>query len=263
MGEVDLHFKPSVPAFDANVNLGRRHYKRVSVDTVEGTLDAMDKAGIQRALVYSHHAAYYDPGEGNQILLDMIQGQPRLVPQFAANPMDDFDSFAAGVQEHGVRSIRMVPTISHYPFRDWALKPWLDWMAAERLPLWLPVEYRIHFEVTSRSDKDIDPTEVHDTLKAHPDLNTVLCDVKDTDFPWVMLLLKSLPNLYIELSGFVHPDGITMLIDAVGEERILFGSRFPEASMGPNLYQMHRYSLSEATLRAICSGNLERLLGME
>ena len=79
MGEVDLNFKPSVPVFDANVGLGRRHYKRVSEDSVDGTLEAISRAGIERALVYSPHAAYWDPGEGNQILLDIDSrpAQPR------------------------------------------------------------------------------------------------------------------------------------------------------------------------------------------
>ena len=50
------------------------------------------------------------------------------------------------------------------------------------------------------------------------------------------------------------------LIDAVGHERVLFGSRFPDSPMAPMLYSLHRSGLSEEELRAICSGNLEKLL---
>ena len=263
MGEVDLNFKPSVPVFDANVGLGRRHYKRVSEDSVDGTLEAMSRAGIERALVYSPHAAYWDPGEGNQILLDSIQDQPSLVPQLVANPLDDLDTFATQVKEKGVRSIRMLPMLHKYPFLNWAVKPWLDWMAAENIPLWLPVDYKVHVDQNFRRDKEIDPAEVHDTLKAHPDLTAVLSEVKYDDFPWAILLLKSLPNLYLELSRFVITDGMAIAIEALGEERIIFGSSFPESAMAPQLYQLHRYGLSESSLKAICSGNLERILGME
>ena len=262
MGEVDLHFKPSVPVFDANVSLGRRHYKRVSVDTVDGTLEAMEKAGIQRAVAYSAHGAYWDPGEGNQLLLDMVQGQPSLIPQLIASPFDDLDSFAAQVKDNGVRSVRMLPSLYKYAFRDWAVKPWLDWMAAESLPVWLPIDYTVHVDVSYNRATELDPTEVHDTLKAHPDVTAVLCDIKDADYPWALLLLKSLPNLYLELSGFVAPNGITVALDAIGEERIIFGSKFPELELGPQLYNLHRNGLSEGTLKAICSGNLERILGM-
>ena len=50
MGQVNLKFKPSVPVFDANVALGRRHDRRVVVDTTAGTLEAMKKSGVERAL---------------------------------------------------------------------------------------------------------------------------------------------------------------------------------------------------------------------
>ena len=53
MGQVDLEFKPTVPVFDANVALGRRHDWIVSADadTPEATLAELARAGIQRALV--------------------------------------------------------------------------------------------------------------------------------------------------------------------------------------------------------------------
>ena len=60
MGEVDLDFKPLVPVFDANVALGRRHDKRVVIDTIEGLFEAMDNSGVDRAVVYSPHAEHFD-----------------------------------------------------------------------------------------------------------------------------------------------------------------------------------------------------------
>ena len=56
---------------------------------------------------------------------------------------------------------------------------------------------------------------------------------------------------------------MNIAIDAIGEERIVYGSGFPESAISPQLYQLHRYGFSDSTLKAICAGNLERLLGME
>ena len=64
MGQVDFEFRPDVPVFDADVALGRRHDRRVAVDSVEGTLEAMDRAGVDRAHVYAPHAAGYDSTHG-------------------------------------------------------------------------------------------------------------------------------------------------------------------------------------------------------
>lgn len=250
MGNVDLDFKSAVPVFDANVALGRRHDRRVRIDTVEGTLQAMSRVGVGRALVYSPHAANFDPGDGNRVLLEMIEGEASLVPQFVCIPSDDLESFAAGIKKHGVRSVRLLPKLHDYPFRDWVVKPWLQWLAAEDIHVWIPFD-------------QIDPSELHETLKEYRDLNVVLAEVPYRHAAWALHLLRSLPNLHIETSWFLAIDGVSRLIDAVGDRRILYGSRFPESAMGPHLYHLHRCGLSESSLAAICSGNLKRILWMD
>ena len=251
MGNVNLNFKPSVPVFDANVVLGRRHDRRAVVDTVAGTKEAMRKSGIERALVYSPHAVHFDTMVGNQLLLEMIQDESGLVPQFVANPAtDDLESFAATLLKHEVSSVRLLPEEHRYPFRDWVVGPWLDRMEAENIPVWIPVE-------------QTDPPTLHDTIKAHAGLTVVATELHYSHVPWAMPLLRSLPNLSVEISRFVIADGVARLMDTVGEERILFGSRFPDSSMGHQLYNLHRSGLTEGALAAICAGNLDRLLSRE
>ena len=250
MGDVNLDFTSAVPVFDANVALGRRHDRRVRVDTVEGTLKAMRRVGVGRALVYSPHAASFDPSDGNRVLLEMIEGEASLVPQFVCIPSDDLESFAAGVKEHGVRSVRLLPKLHNYPFRDWVVKPWLHWLAAQDIHVWVPFD-------------QIDPSELHETLTEHRDLNVVLAEVPYGHAAWALPLLRSLPNLHIETSWFLSTDGVSKLIDAVGDRRILYGSRFPDSPMGPYLYHLHRCGLGESSLAAICSGNLKRMLRMD
>ena len=258
MGEVDLHFKPSVPVFDANIAVGRRHDRRVSIGSTEGTLKAMDSAGIDRALVYTPHAIGYDSQEGNAYLMELVEGQSRLVPQFACNPSyDDLDAVASTFKQHHISSVRMAPAVHNYPFLPWVVRPWLDWLAAQTLPVFLPVNYdfihRVHV---------LNPAELHDTLERYPNVNAILCEAQYHEMSWIMPLVRSLPNLYIELSRTVNTDGVARMLDAVGDQRILFGSRFPDGSMSPLLYQLHRSGLSDESLASICAGNLERLLGM-
>lgn len=257
MGQVDLNFKPTVPVFDANVALGRRHDKRARVDTVEGTLEAMDQAGVDRALVYSPHAFAWDAQDGNELLDEMVRGESRLVPQYVCNPgFEDLGDFAELVGKQGVRSARVSPIFHQYPFQDWMLKPWLDWMASEGLTLWIPVSY----DAKGRK-VNMDPTPIHETIGKHPDLKVVLSDVDYQNANWTLQFLRSLPNVHIDISKCIGSDAIVKLINAVGDERVLFGSRFPASPMAPQLYHLHRCGLSDASLRTICSGNLERLLG--
>ena len=249
MGAVDFDFKPSVPIFDANVALGRRHDRRVSEDTAEGTVSAMVKAGIDRALVYSPHAVNYDTRDGNRLLLETIQGHDGLIPQFVCNPaFDDIDVFSAEIEEHNVRAVRIFPALHKYPLRDWILDGWMEWLSAERVPVWV-------------ESTQFDPTQLFDLLHGYPDVTVVLSEVHYSDVTWALPLLGSLPNIHVEVSRFVIADGITRLLDIAGYDRVLFGSRFPESPMAPQLYNLHMCDLSELELMAICAGNLDRLLG--
>ena len=253
MGQVDLDFKPTVPVFDANVSLGRRHDRRVSAagDTPEATLAEMAKAGIQRAVVYSPHAVNFDSKDGNNLLFETVQGHDALVPQYVCNPsVDNLDQFSAEIAERNIRSVRLAPTDHGYPFRDWLAGDWLEWMGSTEMPFWVAAPA-------------IDPSELRETMAAHPNVNFVLAEVHYSHLPWAVPLLKSLPNAYIEISRFVMVNGIARLLDAVGGERILFGSAFPDSPMPPQLYNLHLNGLDNDVLAAICAGNLERLLGIQ
>ena len=251
MGNVDLNFKSAVPTFDANVALGRRHDRRVVVDTTEGLLEAMDGSGVERAVVYSPYAAHFDTVEGNEQLLEMIEGQPRLIPQLVANPaVEDLATFAAQVASLGVRSIRFHPAEHKYPFRDWVVGPWLEWLESEGIPLWIPVP-------------ETDPVTLQEVAAGHPGLSIVLTECHYSQVPWAIPFLRSVSNTSLEVSRWVIADGVKRLMDTVGPQRILFGSRFPDSSMGNQLYNLHRSDLSDNDLAAICAGNLDRLLGLE
>jgi len=250
LGKVNFDFKSSVATFDACVALGRRHDRYVRVDTVRATIDVMDKAGVDKALVYSPHAIAFDAEEGNGLLMEEIQGQPRLVPQFAVNPTyDDMEAFAPRLHAFGVRSIRMDPERHKYPFRGWTVGPWLEWMAAEKIPLWLQAT-------------QFDPVDLYDTVVDHPRLTLVLSELQYSHVGWALPLLRSLPNVSVEISRFVITDGVRLLVDKVGAGRVLYGSRFPDSPMAPQLYSLHRSGLTDAELTMICSGNLERLLAV-
>lgn len=256
MGDVDLNFKSSVPAFDANMSLGRVHDRRVTADTVEETLAEMDRLGVDRAVVYSPLSAAFSSHDGNRRLAEMTRNEPRLVPQFVCNPSyHDLEEFRDLMAASDVRSVRMLPMHHKYRFHHWAVAEWMEWLAEDEVPVWLPVEYESHGQ-----REPIDPSVVFDTVERNPAVEVVISEVKYDDYSWIIPLLKSLPNLYVEISRYIQTDGVARLIDAVGERRVMFGSRFPESALGPQLYNLHHCGLSDEALRAICAGNLERIL---
>ena len=264
MTEIDLDFKPTVPVFDANVALGRRHVRRSPFDTAPALIGEMDRLRIERALVYTPHAVSYDTREGNAYLLQLIGNESRLVPQFVCNPsVDDLKEFAQRVRQDQICSVRMLPAVHGYPFRDWVVGPWLHWAADNDLPVWLPVNYGIPRKRSELDANQLDPEAVYDTLSAFPKVRAVLCETQIRHIAWVLPLLRSLPNMAIELSRHAITDGVQMFMATVGVERIMFGSRFPDSPMGANLFQLFNCGLSPEQLRLICAGNLGRILGIK
>lgn len=249
MGEVDLEFKPLVPVFDANVALGRRHDKRVVSDTTEGLFKAMDNSGVDRAVVYSPHAEHFDIFEGNRQLAELTIKHPNLFPQFVANPAtENISEFITEINKYDVTSVRLSPKEHRYPLTEWIVADWIDWFESVNMPVWIPVDFA-------------EPTQIFDIALNRPGLKIVLAEVHYIHVPWVMPLLSRLSNISIEISRFVIGDGIARLVNLVGQDRIIFGSRFPESSMGQQIYNLHHNNLNLSELSAICSDNVESLLG--
>ena len=142
----------------------------------------MDRAGVQRAVVYAQHAVEFDGPQGNELLIEMTAGERRFAPQFAVNPaFDDMEAFAEDVRVHDVRSVRMTPKLHDYPFRYWVVDQWMDWLADEGIPLWL-------------NAWQVDPSEVHETMLENPAVQVVLSEVHYSHTNWALPLLAALPQ---------------------------------------------------------------------
>jgi predicted TIM-barrel fold metal-dependent hydrolase len=123
----------------------------------------------------------------------------------------------------------------------------MEWLSSTSTPLWIP-------------SNEVPVEQLYNTLKIFPDVQIVLSEVHYVSVPWVLPMLKNLHQVNIEISRFVIPDGISKLIECSGSNRILFGSRFPDSPIGPQLYNLEKSIPNKEILSAVCSGNLKRLL---
>jgi hypothetical protein len=241
-------FQPSVPVFDGHVCLGRRHDQRVGAADREEVWAALAGVGTTKALVCHPHAVFFDTRTGNRLLRDMIADDPRFVPQFVVNlALDDPAVYAAEIEAAGVRSLRAAPRTNLYPFAPWVADPWLEWMSAAGVGLWLPIQ-------------EVEAREVYDTVCRWPQLRVVLVGVHYSHHAAVWPLLRALPQVCLDLSHYDIIHGVERLLAHIGPERLLYGSGFPELAPGPYLSYLHQSDLPEPALRALCGGNLERLL---
>ena len=244
-----LDFRPRVPVFDANIGVGHRHDRPSPCPGTNSLLEEMDRHGVGRGLVYHLHGERISAIEGNEALAEWEH--EALFPQWMAGPSGDslrqLQSLHGG---GGLSSVRLHNTEEcRIPFADWVYGELLAWLDAERIPLWVSLA-------------DTPPVEILETLRRYPGLRAVLLGAHYTHSAVLVPMLKRLPNASLELSRFENLGGIEALVAGFGAGRFLYGSFFPRYAMGPMLFYLHHTALDDAALAAICSGNLERLLGI-
>lgn len=248
---LSLHFKARVPVFDANVRVGHPH-NGVSVCADRASLlREMDRHGVTRALIYHAQTEEISPTEGNLALESWIGDDGRLVPQWSVMPLlGSMAQIEALVAQGRVNSVRLHETKSvGVPFRPWAYDTLLRWLSERRIPVWIPFP-------------DFDPDELVETLRAYPDLVTVLVGAHYAHHMLIRPVLRAVPNAHLELSRYETTGGVESLCGEFGAERFLYGSWHSRYAMGAMLFYLHQLALDEQALALICAGNLERILAL-
>jgi predicted TIM-barrel fold metal-dependent hydrolase len=245
-----------VNVFDANVRLGRLAASRGRYfATADDLVGAMDQLGIARALVYAALARESDCLRGNQLLLELIGNQPRLLPCWVARPhAESPESLVEEMDRHDVRALRLFPRSGHYSVKPWCLGPLATTLARHAKVLLLD------FESPSWSEEKIDWEGVYELCSSQPKLPVVVCGVSMASPANYRGFLQDCPNLHLEISQLCCPGEIRKLAETGLEEHLIFGSDLPTRHAGAPLTLVGMEALDETQRRMILGGNFERLL---
>ncbi|MCD6520850.1 MAG: amidohydrolase family protein [Anaerolineae bacterium] len=246
--------------FDCNVSIGRPKSGVYRPCPTAGELLAeMDWVGVDQALV--HHALMrgQSPVVGNQVLVEEIAGEERLVGSWAILPpqtreLPQGEDFFTAMAQAGVRALWAFPMEHRYLLNRLTFGPFLDQVAERRIPLFIP-----------RNAGGTDPVAtwqlVSQLLAEYPKLTLVLA----AHGPWgedryFRPLLERYPRFYLDISRYELDGGLGELVSLYGAERLLYGSNFPANAMGGPRMMLARAEISEEARRAIAGDNLRRLL---
>ena len=245
--------------FDSNTYIGRPRnaptgQPAVPGATVDELIAAMDCSGVARALVWHVAQRDVDPPTGNAMLAEAIAGRERLVGCWTILPdccgeLGGVDAFLRAAAAAGVRAFRAFPELNRYLPRRPVIGELMDAFVAARAPLILSIGQGVAWST------------VYDLLEEWPELTVVLADVGcwGTD-RYFRPLLKTYPNVYLELSGYILDGVIEALVRDLGPDRLLYGSAWPEGYHGGMMLAIRHAEIAEAAKAAIASGNLQRLL---
>ncbi len=241
---------------DCNVFFGLpTHRPLLPVATVEALLAEMDRAGIEKALVW--HIVQHDasPQVGNRLLAEAIRSQPRLTGCWAVLPNQAHEFpppvvLFGQMREARIAALRIFPNEHHFLANAVSLGDLLEPMVARRVPLFLSVK------------RGMDWGGVYALLRDFPDLVCVICDHgcwgEDRRF---RPLLERYRNVYVDTAQYLLDGGIESLVADYGAGRLLYGSGFPESYFGGMMLALRHARIPDEAKEAIAAGNLERILG--
>jgi len=244
--------------FDANCALGMvSRPGPAGAFLTPGDLSAHQaRFGIGMALVYHSLALEEHPTVGNELLMQALEGHDSLIPSWLALPhhTGEFPEparFVEDLRSAGVRAVRIFPDQQRFLTDEWVSGELFAALAGQ-----VPLFWHIDAMTTATA------RELYRVATRHPDLQLVVCDVDKMINRTMTPLMREAPNVWLETGGFRTHRGIEYLSNAVGADRLVFGTKLPWQAVGPPHAELMYADIDDDARQAIGASNLERLLAM-
>lgn len=228
-----------------------------------GALKAyLQSHGVRRAWVSALESVLYpDPMDGNFPLVDAVAGDsffaaiPIVDPSLALWRQDVEECLKRGA----AKAMRLTPNYHEYALTDACADACCRW-ASER-GLLVYVQLRMMDERTHHPLMKVPGVSVADLIALaarHPQVQFVAGAVYARD----LARLRESPNLSVDLSLVESPLGLRQAVEALGPEKLLFGSQTPLIYYDANLQKMNPMpcDVPPRHLEGIRHGNADRLL---
>ena len=222
----------------------------------EEIVTLMDHFGVAQALVHSNLAANggWVP-EANQILSDMVKGQPRFLPAFTLAPLphdngSKADYFAAEMRACGARAAWLWPQGHGMGggLWSWLIGDLLAMCSERRIPVLMHAE-------------DRNPNDIETMLSEFPRLRLILAGLSYGSDKWLFPLLRRHEGLHVCLGHYyIPPGGPLPFLRHFTTERLIFGSGLPKFSPGGLIAHVMYAPIGDDAKETILGGNLRRLL---
>jgi hypothetical protein len=250
--------KPSVPepappvwtgSVLTDVNTCFGYDPRTGVTTTqEAVRQAGERWGVCSAYAFSLGALLYGARAGNEETLagceeDDYFGPVAVLCPIAGRP----HRMVTWAKECGFAFARIFPDVHGFAFDGQACRDLLSACGAERLPVM----------VSALAAGPGNLRRGLDGIRA----TIILTDNRYGILGEVLALAGRVPDLYLEVSGVNTPDGIAMLAEAFGADRLLWGSGYPALQVGCAAMLLQHSGLRPEQIALIGHGTAQRLLG--
>jgi predicted TIM-barrel fold metal-dependent hydrolase len=242
---------------DAHTYLGSWPYWKIEDRTAEELEACLKANGIEKALVSSLRSIFYDAEEGNRELLaankkfpDSLYGLATLSPFFKKEETG-YQELKTGT----FKGIKLYPRNHGFSLT----RAGKIFEAAEELKVPVVIPFRL---ILAWNLPALTIDEILPVLRQWPKVTFVL-SCFNYELMASMLLREFPPNLYFETSGLQVVDGIEILNQTIGADRVMLGTALPVQIAQSGIQKVLKAQLIGDQLEAVKWRNAAKLFGIK
>ncbi len=217
--------------------------------SVDNLLELMQRRRVGSACTLSTLGMLLDPGVGNAATRAACSEHKELIPVATLNPILFLGDVVPlqRLKQEGFKLIRFFPETQGWQIRFAPFHALIQNLVSINLPVMIDI------------GKSGVITDLMAALKgvASP---VILSGVDSNNLAEILISLRTFQNWHIEISRLLAPGCIQAVVDAVGSERVLFGTGAPSQPIASVLYSLQYVGLDDAARRNILGANARRIL---
>jgi uncharacterized protein len=230
--------------------------------TAAQIVEAMDRAGIQTLML----SAWHRPGQWithNDVVAEMVTQFPDRFAGVAAvnleKPVEAVRELERAVKELGFKALRVVPWLWQRPPNDKFYFP----LYVKCLELDIPFCTQVgHTGPLMPSEPGRPVPYLDEVALVFPELKIVAGHI---GFPWTDEMIGVAwkhENVFIDTSAYLpryYPPQLLHYLKTYGQDKVLFGTNFPQLSLEKCVQQVQELGLPEAVQAKFLFQNAQRV----
>lgn len=242
---------------DVHAHYGSLPWTPCRRSNIKGISEMLDELNVKKCIVSSIDAIVYDINSGNEGVKEAIKrdGRMRGYVTINANYVEESKALVEEyIVKHGFIGVKVHPDYSHQPIDSPNTLKILATADALRVPI------LVH---TYGKGGVADPAHVLSVVKHYPDLTIILGHMGGDNWRGGIDTAAKGDNIYVDPCSCTQPhaDKIKEAVNALGAERILFGTDMPLLHPSWALGMVESADIATGEREMILHHNAKRIWG--
>lgn len=245
---------------DTNVSLFQWPFRRLPLDEVNALCSKLQQMGITEAWASSFEGLLHrDIRSVNNRLLNACQAQPELVPVGAINPTlpDWKHDLNLCLGRSKMPGIRIFPGYHGYELSDKVFSELLA--TATELGGFVQIAFTmedIRTQSQSVTAPNTDPRPLKHWMQQIPEAKVQILNCRPSTSD--KQIFSSIPRVVLDTSRVDGTSGLVTLVNAIGVDRVLYGSHAPFLIPEAACIRMLESGISAAAVNAVMTENADK-----